>query len=655
MNSALLQASVMASASHGIHRLNRHSGHPDSHYTQNTIRLSSFLQQQKIKTQHVAQNVNGRNCQLMNLHLADDDDNKDNINLLDKTKKSMALDNDDNDSLKFETARNVEIYSSLKSLCNHENDKNYSINLDDENRNEFFFSTKNCLATSNSYDKTDKLFLKFNVGGCKYMLRYSTIRKRGVGRLLALIKSPPEAQIHFCDAILFDAHEYYFERTPILFHIIYQFYLTGLIHQPNNLCPKDLLDELEYWQITAENYMAPCCCFVEHESNTDLEDIYSSSTEPDENVFKHLICSKLRYKIWRIMEDPASSAYAQLYAIFSVFFVVLSIGGLILSSIPDLQVRIERIDHSKDIKPFQNQTIFNKSLENEKKLENVRTYDMEPHQLFQQIEYICIFWFVCEYIIKVLVAPRKWHVITRILNIIDLLSILPFVVDIILWTIGLDSDQLHDLKGAFLVVRILRVLRVIRVLKLGRYSSGLQMFGKTLHASFRQLSMMAMVVMTGVVFFATLIYYLEKDEPDSKFYSIPVAAWFTLVTMSTVGYGDMTPLTVAGKLVATVAIACGVLVLALPITIIVDNFMKVAEGERRNPELKMDDENCTSIQTTQNQVAANGQPTFKRLGPRARVIEYSSNEIPNTRIMKNRAEKNLPHIQVNTITSRDET
>ncbi|VDL71222.1 unnamed protein product [Nippostrongylus brasiliensis] len=77
--------------------------------------------------------------------------------------------------------------------------------------------------------------------------------------------------------------------------------------------------------------------------------------------------------------------------------------------------------------------------------------------------------------------------------------------------------------GAFLVIRILRVLRVIRVLKLGRYSSGLQMFGKTLKASFRQLGMMAMVVLTGVIFFSTLVYFLEKDEPGSQFYSIPAA------------------------------------------------------------------------------------------------------------------------------------
>lgn len=62
------------------------------------------------------------------------------------------------------------------------------------------------------------------------------------------------------------------------------------------------------------------------------------------------------------------------------------------------------------------------------------------------------------------------------------------------------------------------------------------MFGKTLQASFRQLGMMGMVVMTGVIFFSTLVYFLEKDEPNSGFYSIPASCWWCLVTMSTVSF-----------------------------------------------------------------------------------------------------------------------
>ncbi|KAK6043041.1 hypothetical protein COOONC_19455 [Cooperia oncophora] len=95
-----------------------------------------------------------------------------------------------------------------------------------------------------------------------------------------------------------------------------------------------------------------------------------------------------------------------------------------------------------------------------------------------------------------------------------------------------------------LVVRVLRVLKMARVFKLARYSSSLQTFGQTLKSSITELSMLSMFLLTGIVFFSTIMYYLEKDEPHSDFYSIPAACWWCVVTMATVGYGDAKPVTV---------------------------------------------------------------------------------------------------------------
>ncbi|PIO70750.1 K+ channel tetramerization domain protein, partial [Teladorsagia circumcincta] len=161
-----------------------------------------------------------------------------------------------------------------------------------------------------------------------------------------------------------------------------------------------------------------------------------------------------------------------------------------------------------------------------------------------------------------------------IMNIVDMVAIVPFYLELGLAMFGVDVASLSDIKGALLVVRVLRVLRVVRILKLGRYSSGMRTFALTLRSSARQLGMMGMVLSTGVVFFSTLLYFVEKDEVDTPFTSIPAAFWWAIVTMTTVGYGDYVPVTIPGKLIASGAIISGVLVLALPITIIVDNFMK---------------------------------------------------------------------------------
>ncbi|XGW17031.1 hypothetical protein V3C99_002005 [Haemonchus contortus] len=391
-----------------------------------------------------------------------------------------------------------------------------------------------------------KEFLRINVGGHRFMLKKETIVGRKVGRLVWLLEmNSTSERLSLADAYFSSTNEYYFERPPSLFHIVYQFYLTGQIHQPSHLCPIDILDELDYWGIMPDNYLAPCCCA---EDKNDLDSISSFSSDESPNQFKQLRFGELRRKVWNVIEEPTSSGYAQVFATFSVLFVLISISGLVLGSLPELQISVQKNT---------TEGIVN---------------DMEPLPILGYIEYVCIVWFILEYATKMLVTADRRRTFFQLLNIIDLMAILPFIIEMLLFLFGVSTEQLRDLKGAFLVIRILRVLRVIRVLKLGRYSSGLQMFGKTLKASFRQLGMMAMVVMTGVIFFSTLVYFLEKDEPGSQFYSIPAACWWC--------YGDLTPVTVAGKLVATGAIACGVLVLALPITIIVDNFMKVAEGER---------------------------------------------------------------------------
>ncbi|VDM61666.1 unnamed protein product [Angiostrongylus costaricensis] len=159
----------------------------------------------------------------------------------------------------------------------------------------------------------------------------------------------------------------------------------------------------------------------------------------------------------------------------------------------------------------------------------------------------------------------------KTLNIIDLLTILPFYLELCLSIFGIES-RFKEFTGAMLVVRILRVLRMARVFKLARYSRSLQTFGQTLKSSITELSMLSMFLLTGIIFFSTIMYYLEKDEPHTDFYSIPAACWWCVVTMATVGYGDAKPVTAFGKMVATATSICGIIVLAFPISMIVEKF-----------------------------------------------------------------------------------
>jgi hypothetical protein len=148
------------------------------------------------------------------------------------------------------------------------------------------------------------------------------------------------------------------------------------------------------------------------------------------------------------------------------------------------------------------------------------------------------------------------------MNWIDFLAILPFYI----------SVAYRSANDNFDALMIIRLIRIFRIFKLSRHSSGLQILGHTLKASIRELSLLIFILIMGVVLFASIVYYCEKGMEHTKFVDIPSSFWWAVVTMTTVGYGDMAPQTPAGKFIGSLCAVCGVLTIALPVPVIVNNF-----------------------------------------------------------------------------------
>lgn len=189
-------------------------------------------------------------------------------------------------------------------------------------------------------------------------------------------------------------------------------------------------------------------------------------------------------------------------------------------------------------------------------------YD-QPHEAFFYVELLCNIWFIVEFTTRLLVSPNMLEFIKSPVNLIDLVSTLSFYFEI--------KQRLGEQTGLF---EALSIVRILRLFKLTRHSPGLRILIHTFKASAKELTLLVFFLMLGIVVFASMVYYAERlqDNPDNEFKSIPLGLWWAIVTMTTVGYGDMAPKTYVGMFVGALCALAGVLTIALPVPVIVSNF-----------------------------------------------------------------------------------
>ena len=164
-------------------------------------------------------------------------------------------------------------------------------------------------------------------------------------------------------------------------------------------------------------------------------------------------------------------------------------------------------------------------------------------------------------------CPNKCNFLKSSVNVIDYIATISFYTDLFL------QQYVSNIKNAD-VFEFFSIIRILRLFKLTRHSSGLKILLQTFRASAKELMLLVFFLVLGIVIFASLVYYAERIQVNSTndFSSIPLGLWWALVTMTTVGYGDMVPKTYLGMFVGAMCAMAGVLVVALPVPVIVSNF-----------------------------------------------------------------------------------
>lgn len=200
-------------------------------------------------------------------------------------------------------------------------------------------------------------------------------------------------------------------------------------------------------------------------------------------------------------------------------------------------------------------------------LESVSTLQEAHKHLFISAEWFFTIIFTLEYLLRIYSSPHPWKYMTSFYGIVDLLAILPTYMGLI-----------FDHTTFLLTIRALRLLRMFRVFKLGRYLKEAAILVKALQQSFRKIIIFFGAVLTLVLILGSMLYLIEGEE--NGFTSIPQSIYWAIVTITTVGYGDIAPATVLGKILASVAMLTGYSIIAVPTGIITLEMGKAAKSNK---------------------------------------------------------------------------
>lgn len=205
-------------------------------------------------------------------------------------------------------------------------------------------------------------------------------------------------------------------------------------------------------------------------------------------------------------------------------------------------------------------------------LDSMSSFHDQYGALFIKLEWIFTIIFTIEYILRLLAIDRPWLYVFSFFGIIDVLAILPAYLSI--FDIGAHS---------LLVFRALRLLRIFRIFKLAHFLSEAEFLKKSLMVSLKKISIFLLVVFTIVIILGSVMYMIENGE--NGFNSIPDSIYWAIVTITTVGYGDISPQTPLGKLVASIIMFIGYGIIAVPTGIITSDMARQGSNSKRQREI----------------------------------------------------------------------
>ncbi|KAL4838748.1 hypothetical protein H8958_012505 [Nasalis larvatus] len=450
-----------------------------------------------------------------------------------------------------------------------------------------------------------------NVGGCRVRLAWAALARCPLARLERLRACRGHDELlRVCDDYDVSRDEFFFDRSPCAFRAIVALLRAGKLRLLRGPCALAFRDELAYWGI--DEARLERCCLRRLRRREEavcggrvMPQIFPKGSPPHScAALLPLATLKMAaVAVERGLWEMPAAHHGPLWRLLPSLEAADTDGNSRCRINPGASTVGRLRSEKQQTVGAQDSTSELGGRDAEEASPSRRSSALQPPPLLDShplgecspkcrslfvLETVCVAWFSFEFLLRSLQAESKCAFLRAPLNIIDILALLPFYVSLLLGlAAGPGGTKLLERAG--LVLRLLRALRVLYVMRLARHSLGLRSLGLTVRRCAREFGLLLLFLCVAMALFAPLVHLAERELGARRdFSSVPASYWWAVISMTTVGYGDMVPRSLPGQVVALSSILSGILLMAFPVTSIFHTF------SRSYSELKEQQQRATS-------------------------------------------------------------
>ncbi|CAF3440131.1 unnamed protein product [Rotaria sp. Silwood2] len=401
----------------------------------------------------------------------------------------------------------------------------------------------------NSMDSSLQNRIIINISGVRFETLKSTLQVYP-NTLLGNAKRRKYYYDNVLDEYFFDRHRGCFEA------ILYYYQSKGRLRRPNSVPLDTFLEEITFF---------------------DLGQDALSQVRKDENLKEvekaQLPRNRCRRYIWATIEYPEFSFIAKLFNILSLIIIFISTITLALESLPQYSQLLEdtcKKEYNQHKIEMNNDSINSTNVQSSEGI--CLSYFSSS---FHRIQMICIGFFTIELFLRLFSTPSLSMYFKKFMNWIDIIAVVPFYITNTINLVNQFGYQNINIYNSFALLRVLRCVRIFKFYRVFKNIKTIRVLAVTVKESMLDFLILAITLTLMAFLFGAAVHLIESTNGNSNFDSILKATYWGIVTITSVGYGDIVPVTALGRLTAVLCALTGVGTVGMLVSILVDRYQRV--------------------------------------------------------------------------------